>query len=231
MARDVLGAERRETYRITRRLRFYETRAFAPSVALGAGGLVAAGLVVQRVRRRRAVSRRFNPYIAGAPVMDEALFFGRQRLLARILNVLHHNSLIITGERRIGKTTFLYHLKRRLEADEVPDYRFFPVSVDLQGVPEHAFFQALMADIVDALTLSPATQSALRFDGATRATAPAADVGPQRADIETEPRREPDLTSDSTQGPGAGERTAGDNRRRREPDFTSGSEGHRRIGA
>jgi predicted AAA+ superfamily ATPase len=31
-----------------------------------------------------------------------------------MLNVLHHNSLMVTGERRIGKTTFLYHLKKTL---------------------------------------------------------------------------------------------------------------------
>ena len=64
------------------------------------------------------------------------MFFGRQKLLARLLNVLHHNSLMITGERRIGKTTFLYHLKKVLEADEGTEYRFFPVLTDLQGVPE-----------------------------------------------------------------------------------------------
>jgi tetratricopeptide (TPR) repeat protein len=163
VATDLAGHQRRETYRVTRRLRFHETRAFLPSALLTAGGLVAAGWGVQRLRRRRAVRRRFNPYIAGAPVMDEALFFGRDKLLARILNVLHHNSLMITGERRIGKTTFLYHLKKALEADTATDYRFFPVSVDLQGVAEEAFFHALMSDVTDALTIEPGTLQGLRF--------------------------------------------------------------------
>ena len=81
------------------------------------------------------------------------MFFGRQKLLARILNVLHHNSLMITGERRIGKTTFLYHLKKALETDEGTEYRFFPVFTDLQGVPEEDFFHAVMADVVEALGL------------------------------------------------------------------------------
>jgi len=35
--------------------------------------------------------------------------------------------------------------------------------VDLQGVPEESFFHALMAEITDALSLSPATRAALRF--------------------------------------------------------------------
>jgi hypothetical protein len=112
---------------------------------------------MQHLRRRRAVRSRFNPYIAGAPVMDAELFFGRQKLMARILNVLHHNSLMITGERRIGKTTFLYHLKKALEAEDSTEYRFFPVLTDLQGVGEEDFFHAVMTDVVEALLPDPAT--------------------------------------------------------------------------
>ena len=148
---------------LTRRLRWWETRAFLPSALGIAVLLVGAGLVAQRVRRRRAVRDRFNPYIAGAPVLSDDMFFGRDKLLARMMNVLHHNSLMITGERRIGKTTFLYHLKKALEADEGGDYRFFPVFTDLQGVPESAFFHAVMNDVVDTLKLSAETLTALRF--------------------------------------------------------------------
>jgi hypothetical protein len=160
---DTRGVQRVESFTITRRLRFYETSAFLPSAAGAAAGLVGLAVASQRVRRRRALRRRFNPYIAGAPVMDEDMFFGRRKLLARILNVLHHNSLMITGERRIGKTTFLYHLKRQLEADQGSDYRFFPVFTDLQGVSEADFFHALMADAVESLAPSAATQAQLRF--------------------------------------------------------------------
>jgi tetratricopeptide (TPR) repeat protein len=160
---DDAGAERRESLTITRQLRFHETRYFLPAVLGSSVGLLGLGFAFQAGRRRRAVRRRFNPYIAGAPVMDENMFFGRQRLLNRLLNVLHHNSLMITGERRIGKTTFLYHLKKVLEADLTGDYQFFPVLIDLQGVPETSFFPALMSDIADGFALSPATREALRF--------------------------------------------------------------------
>jgi histone H3/H4 len=81
------------------------------------------------------------------------------------MNVLHHNSLMITGERRIGKTTFLHHLKGALERDEGTEYKFFPVSTDLQGVPEAGFFHAVMTDVVEALTPRPETLSALRYRG------------------------------------------------------------------
>jgi tetratricopeptide (TPR) repeat protein len=160
---DSSGLQRTEMHQVTRRLRFYETALFVPSAAATAVGLLGTGLVVQHVRRRRAIRRRFNPYIAGAPVLEDEMFFGRQKLTQRLLNVLHHNSLMITGERRIGKTTFLYHLKKVLTADEGSDYRFFPVFVDLQGVPEQGFFHALMSDVVEALGLSPATRQSLRF--------------------------------------------------------------------
>jgi hypothetical protein len=161
---DSSGVRRVETFDVYRRLRFYETSAFLPSAVAGAFSLVGLGYAAQRARRRRAVRRRFNPYIAGAPVMAEEMFFGRQKLLARILNVLHHNSLMITGERRIGKTTFLYRLKRALEADEGTEYRFYPVFTDLQGVTEEGFFHAVMSDVLDSLHLQALT--GLRFHAA-----------------------------------------------------------------
>jgi hypothetical protein len=163
IAVDDAGADRRESFLVMRRLRFHEQAYFLPSVLGSSVGLIGLGFAAQGYRRRRALKRRFNPYIAGAPVMDDHMFFGRQKLLNRLLNVLHHNSLMITGERRIGKTTFLYHLKKVLEADEGTEYHFFPVFIDLQGVPETQFFHALMSDVTDGLGLSPEAREALRF--------------------------------------------------------------------
>jgi tetratricopeptide (TPR) repeat protein len=151
------------TLPVERRLRFYETRLFLPSAGGLALVLVGMGFLAQRVRRRRAMRRRFNPYIAGAPVLDEDMYYGREKLTARMLSTLHRNSLMITGERRIGKTTFLHHLAKVLAEDEAGDWRFFPVFVDLQGVPEQAFFHALMAEVVDALALTPETREKLRL--------------------------------------------------------------------
>jgi tetratricopeptide (TPR) repeat protein len=157
------GLVRTVSFGVRRRLRFHETRWFLPSAAAGALGLVGLGWGGQRLRRRRAMRRRFNPYIAGAPVLDDDMFYGREKLTARMLSTLHRNSLMITGERRIGKTTFLHHLKRVLAEDEAGEWRFFPVFVDLQGVPEQSFFHALMAEVADGLELSPATRAGLRF--------------------------------------------------------------------
>ena len=150
-------------FSVERKLRFHETAYFLPSALGSAVSLLGLGWGVQRLRRRRAHRLRFNPYIAGAPVLDEQMFYGRAKLTARMLSTLHRNSLMITGERRIGKTTFLHHLKGVLEQDDAGDWKFFPVFVDLQGVPEQAFFHALMAEIADGLALSSATSESLRF--------------------------------------------------------------------
>jgi len=163
VAIDTLGANQTQTFLVTRNLLLIEKPWFLPSAVASSAAIIGLGFAVQRTRRRRAVRNRFNPYIAGAPVLEDDMFFGRHKLLARIMNVLHHNSLMITGERRIGKTTLLHHLRKALEQDEATDYQFFVVSTDLQGVPESGFFDAVMSDVADQLPLRPETREALRF--------------------------------------------------------------------
>jgi hypothetical protein len=159
---DTGGLSRAVTFRVERRLRFHESRYFIPAATAGAVGLLGLGFGAQRLRRLRARRRRFNPYIAGAPVLDDQMFYGREKLTARMLSTLHRNSLMITGERRIGKTTFLHHLKRVLAADEGSEWQFFPVFVDLQGVPEGSFFHALITETLDSLEIGAQTRAGLR---------------------------------------------------------------------
>ncbi len=121
--------------------------ALAALLAVAAGAL----LTVRARRRLRLRRRRFNPYMAGAPVLDGKLFFGREQLLERILQTLHNNSLLLHGERRIGKTSLQHQLKKRLEALEDPAYEFFPVYIDLQGTREEHFFATLGEEIFDEL--------------------------------------------------------------------------------
>ncbi len=150
-------------FMVDRKPTLVENPYFYPLVALCAVSLVGTGAGVYAARRRRALRNRFNPYIAGAPVLSNAMFFGRKKLLSRVLNMIHANSLMITGDRRIGKTSFMHHLKMALADDEGTEFKFFPVSVDLQGVPEHTFFHTMMSEIVDALDLAPETLTELRF--------------------------------------------------------------------
>jgi hypothetical protein len=102
---------------------------------------------VKHHRRNALFKRRFNPYVAGAPVLQDDLFFGRELLLKNILQTIHNNSIMLFGERRIGKTSVQHHLKKRLNQVIDPDYAFYPVFIDLQGVPQERFFITLKEEL------------------------------------------------------------------------------------
>lgn len=92
------------------------------------------------------MERPINPYVAGAPLRGERGFFGRQDILAWVERELANpatNSLVLVGQRRIGKTSILLQLQHRLPAD-----RFFPVYFDLQDQAARPLAQVL-ADLAD----------------------------------------------------------------------------------
>lgn len=98
-------------------------------------------------RRRRALMRHFNPYIAGSPVRNQVMFYGRDELMHRIQNLVHKNSFMIFGARRIGKTSLLLQLKKNLAELKSDDYKFFPCFIDLQGVREDDLFHHMMDEV------------------------------------------------------------------------------------
>lgn len=74
-----------------------------------------------------------NPYIAGSPVKDAAMFFGREDVYAwlrqHLRGAYQDNIIVLYGERRSGKTSILYQMRRGLG-----DNRYVPVLLDLQGM-------------------------------------------------------------------------------------------------
>jgi hypothetical protein len=132
---------------------FYQTPLFAVVAASLVIVPLLAVVITRRVKYHIAIVNKFNPYIAGAPVRDAEMFFGREPIIQRILNTLHNNSLMLYGPRRIGKTSLQHQLKRRLESLDDPDYWFVPVMIDLQGIDEEQFFPALMEETLDACKL------------------------------------------------------------------------------
>jgi tetratricopeptide (TPR) repeat protein len=122
------------------------------ALLLGSTALLGVALLWQRYSRRALLRRRrFNPYVAGSPVFEDDMFFGRRELVDRILQTIHNNSLLIYGERRIGKTSIQHQIKKRLHKLDDPLYEFHPVYVDLQGTPETLFFQTIAEDIFQEL--------------------------------------------------------------------------------
>ena len=110
-------------------------------------GYVSLEIVQHRRRVSDAVARGYNPYISGEPVRREDMFFGRHELLQRIVSTLHNNSIMIHGERRIGKTTLLYQLANTLRQIDDLEYWFVALYIDLEGTTEDAFFHLLMEEI------------------------------------------------------------------------------------
>lgn len=122
------------------------------AIMVGIAAALSTAILWRRSRRlERLRRRRFNPYVAGAPVLDDDMFFGRQALVDRILQTIHNNSLLIYGERRIGKTSIQHQIKKRLRELDDPNYEFYPVYVDLQGTPETRFFRTIADDIFNEL--------------------------------------------------------------------------------
>jgi hypothetical protein len=142
---------RTELRRIIRQPPLYQTTPFW--LAIGSGVVIVLGALAGNrfIKYRIAFVHRYNPYIAGAPIRDEEMFFGRQQLLERILRTLPNNSLMVFGPRRIGKTSLQYQVQRRLQAQEHPEYHFAPVFIDLQGIPEEVFFAHLLEELREQL--------------------------------------------------------------------------------
>jgi tetratricopeptide (TPR) repeat protein len=77
------------------------------------------------------MAEKINPYIAGAPVVEARMFFGREDTFSWMTRSLAgkyvDHILVIHGQRRVGKTSVLKHLSRYL-----PE-QYIPIFIDLQG--------------------------------------------------------------------------------------------------
>jgi hypothetical protein len=154
----IMGTVMRRNYLVYYAPPFYRTTWFYLTMM---GLLIAAvggAYGVKRHHYNGLFNRRFNPYVAGAPVLKDDLFIGREQLLKNILQTIHNNSIMLFGERRIGKTSVQHHLKKRLEQLKDPDYAFYCVFIDLQGIPQERFFITLREEI--ARELAPMFENA-----------------------------------------------------------------------
>jgi hypothetical protein len=87
-----------------------------------------------------------NPYVPGQPVDDPRLFFGRQDVLASILRRLVQGQcvFVVSGARRMGKTSLLRQLPTYLPAG------FVPVEVDLLAESDRQL-DRLLWQLADAI--------------------------------------------------------------------------------
>ena len=82
-----------------------------------------------------------NPFTFGNPIRDPARFYGRKGDIRQIVNRLlssAHESTSIVGERRIGKTSLLYHLSNPAAAADLglTEDKYCLVYIDFQGLTD-----------------------------------------------------------------------------------------------
>ena len=99
-----------------------------------------------------------NPYVPGAPLRDKSsVFYGRSDLFAFIQETLgrkrNGRALVLTGERRMGKTSLLKQLPSRLEQDFVTVYLDGQSLAVDPGLP--SFFYDLALQISEVAGLEP----------------------------------------------------------------------------
>jgi Cdc6-like AAA superfamily ATPase len=93
-----------------------------------------------------------NPYVTGNPLTTDDVFFGREQVIADLAGSLQgkyqDNPLVVYGQRRTGKTSLLYALKRRLSKA-----KYIPVFYNAEGVDSPlSLFWGLANQIYDACT-------------------------------------------------------------------------------
>jgi tetratricopeptide (TPR) repeat protein len=84
-----------------------------------------------------------NPYIAGNPLKDSSAFFGRDDIVREVMQMLNHpdeKAIVLYGQRRIGKTTILLQIDRKLTEVGI----FTPVYFDLQDRASSALSDVLL---------------------------------------------------------------------------------------
>jgi len=109
-----------------------------------------------------------NPYIVGRPIREAHMFFGQRDTLDWVKSTLQTSSqsnvFVLHGERRFGKTSILYQLKRELTAPLVP------VFIDMQsmaGVDTAGLLYRMSNSIAQSLPDGPASDllsAKSRFD-------------------------------------------------------------------
>ena len=79
----------------------------------------------------------------------------REQLIRRILSSIHNNSVLLSGQPGSGKSSMMLSLKGRLSSGSDPVMDFYPVSIDLRGVPEALLFATVADAVLGQLAFAP----------------------------------------------------------------------------
>ncbi|MBX2863533.1 MAG: ATP-binding protein [Leptolyngbyaceae cyanobacterium MAG.088] len=100
-----------------------------------------------------------NPFVAGPMITDPRLFVGRKRELARLAGLMQQPvSANVIGERRIGKSSLLYHIYQTWESRVNEPTRYCVVYLNLQEAQcdqEARFYTAVLQALRQELRSHP----------------------------------------------------------------------------
>ena len=83
----------------------------------------------------------------------------RELLVRRILSTLCNNSILLYGRSGSGKTPILLHLKGLLATHDEPGTAYYPVYIDLAGVPESLLFATVADAVLGQLAFAPPSKA------------------------------------------------------------------------
>ncbi|MEM7331579.1 MAG: AAA family ATPase [Chloroflexota bacterium] len=137
-------------------------------------------LPIRFISQMRNLFHIDNPYVVGKPLTSasETLYVGRRDIFSwieeNLIGKTQPHTLILYGQRRMGKTSTLYQLiegKLGQPIREYPGYPIYPVYIDLQrlvGCDTPAFFKRISMTIHRDLTkrgISLPTEAAFDVNG------------------------------------------------------------------
>jgi hypothetical protein len=116
----------------------------------------------------RLIAIRDNPYIYGNAIDNPGMFFGRQRELDDVFQAVtkpNKQDILLLGERRSGKTSLLYQLRRRIQLPYVPVYIVLNEipAANVIGMVNHLVHQTIRS-LVEHEILAAATWSRYRCE-------------------------------------------------------------------
>lgn len=97
-----------------------------------------------------------NPYSAGLPVQDRAMFKGRERLISELVATVTgsgRGSVIMYGQKRAGKSSVLYHLQQEISLPDVAAHLDLgDLAESLANLGGSRTFADLLYNIADAFS-------------------------------------------------------------------------------
>lgn len=106
-------------------------------------------------------------YVIGMPLRDDAMFFGRRHQIAELLLAVRNRAVVtISGDKRIGKTSLLFKLKRILETpDVVATGADMPVYLSMEQCADGShFFRQLLNKIATDIALPQEDRDSIGLD-------------------------------------------------------------------